>query len=81
MASGFGESTKSSSSPPLSQRDGLEISFYLKIKTITLIGISQLDGGPGAGKSHWAELTPEFQRKHYLVGLVLSHLSNAFNHV
>ena len=45
------------------------------------VGLSQLDGGHSSGKSHWAELTPEFRRKHYLVGLVLSHLSNAFSHV
>lgn len=31
-------------------------------------------------KSHWAELTPEFKRRHFLVGLVLSQLSNAFDH-
>lgn len=45
------------------------------------IGINQLEGGHGGGKSHWAELTPEFRSKHYLVGLVISHLSNAFNQV
>ena len=31
-------------------------------------------------KTHWAELTPEFKRRHFLVGLVLSQLSNAFDH-
>ena len=29
-------------------------------------------------KTHWAELTPEFKRRHFLVGLVLSQLSSAF---
>lgn len=31
-------------------------------------------------KTHWAELTPEFKRRHFLVGLVLSQLSSAFEH-
>jgi hypothetical protein len=31
-------------------------------------------------KTHWAELTPEFRRRHFLVGLVLSQLSSAFDH-
>jgi len=30
-------------------------------------------------KSHWAELTPDFRRKHFLTGIVLTHLSNAFD--
>ena len=30
-------------------------------------------------KTHWAELTPEFKRRHFLVGLVLSQLSTAFD--
>ena len=29
-------------------------------------------------KTHWAELTPEFKRRHFLVGLVLSQLASAF---
>ena len=49
--------------------------------TFSFAGISNFDGGQSSCKSHWADLTPEFRRKHYLVGLVLSHLSNAFNHV
>ncbi len=32
-------------------------------------------------KTHWAELTPEFRKRHFLVGLVLSQLSGAFDHV
>ena len=30
-------------------------------------------------KSHWAELTPDFRRKHFLVGLALSLLSNSMD--
>ena len=30
-------------------------------------------------KTHWAELTPDFRRRHYLVGTVLSLLSNALD--
>lgn len=31
------------------------------------------------GKSHWAELTNEFRKKHFLVGLVLTLLGNAMD--
>ena len=60
--------------------------IFIGFKTITFLtfdfkGISNYDGAQSNCKSHWADLTPEFRKKHYLVGLVLSHLSNAFNHV
>ena len=29
-------------------------------------------------QTHWAELTTDFRKKHFLVGLVLSQLSNSF---
>ena len=32
-------------------------------------------------KTHWAELTVEFRKKHFLVGLALSQLSNSLDHV
>ena len=30
-------------------------------------------------QTHWAELTTDFRKKHFLVGLVLSQLSNSFD--
>ncbi len=61
----------SASSPTPSIRSTDSQSSFIAHSTLTEAG--------GGSRTHWADLTHEFRKKHFLVGLALYQLSNALD--